>query len=88
MLPPQSPASELPATLDVAVACLCPEPRLWTLLLTTSHSVIEASFIPSHYGRAAHTGGKRGDGCWTILFLPAGKNAFPWPRVMEVLRVS
>jgi len=31
---------------------------LWTLLLTTLHSVIEASFIPSHYGRAAHTGGK------------------------------
>ena len=27
--------------------------------LTTLHSVIEASFIPSRYGRAAHTGGKR-----------------------------
>jgi hypothetical protein len=32
---------------------------LWTLPLTTLRSVIEASFIPSRYGRAAHTGGKR-----------------------------
>jgi DNA replication protein DnaC len=32
---------------------------LWTLPLTTPYSVIEASFIPSLHGRAAHTGGKR-----------------------------
>jgi hypothetical protein len=31
---------------------------LWTLPLTTPYSVIEASFIPSLHGRAAHTGGK------------------------------
>jgi len=32
---------------------------LWTLPLTTPYSVIEASFIPSLHGRAAHTGGKQ-----------------------------
>jgi hypothetical protein len=32
---------------------------LWTLLLTTLPSVIEASFIPSRRGRAAHAAGKR-----------------------------
>jgi hypothetical protein len=31
---------------------------LWTLALTTLHSVIKASFIPSRHGRAAHVGGK------------------------------
>src|SRR5690349_2377029 len=33
--------------------------HVWTLPLTTPYSVIEASFIPSRHGRAAHAGGKQ-----------------------------
>jgi hypothetical protein len=38
------------------------------------HSVIEASFIPSHYGRAAHTGGKRRTGSVNGLKVRFGSN--------------